>query len=101
MLGYSRRCWRQQVDGLRNIGLPAETPLGKRFRLRGKGVRSIRIAQQGDLFCRVMVEIPVNLSEAQKQQLKDFDDSLHADDCDHSPQTITWFSKVKRFFKHN
>ena len=38
------------------LKIPPETQSGRVFRLRGKGVRSVRSAGVGDLFCKVQVE---------------------------------------------
>src|SRR5690606_17007246 len=43
------------LDGQVALKVPAETQSGKVFRLKGKGVRSVRAAGYGDLFCRVQV----------------------------------------------
>ncbi|GAB7204498.1 hypothetical protein OS21_09870 [Dickeya oryzae] len=54
------------LDGRVMLKVPAETQTGKLFRMRGKGVKSVRGGVQGDLLCRVVVETPVNLSDRQK-----------------------------------
>ena len=51
------------LEGEAEIRIPAETQTGKLFRLRGKGVKSVRSRSTGDLFCRVAVETPVNLTQ--------------------------------------
>lgn len=66
------------LDGRVNLKIPAETQTGKLFRMRGKGVKSVRGGSQGDLLCRVVVETPVKLNEKQKQLLKELDESLGA-----------------------
>ena len=58
------------LDGKVKLRIPQETQSGKLFRLRGKGVRSVRSSARGDLLCRVMVETPVNLSRKQKDILE-------------------------------
>jgi molecular chaperone DnaJ len=47
------------LDGSVMLKIPAETQSGKLFRLRGKGVQSVRSRSTGDLLCRVVVETPV------------------------------------------
>ena len=44
------------LDGRVNLKIPGETQTGKLFRMRGKGVKSVRGGAQGDLLCRVVVE---------------------------------------------
>ena len=46
--------------------MPNETQSGRVFRLREKGVKPVRGGPTGDLFCRVVVETPVNLTDEQK-----------------------------------
>jgi molecular chaperone DnaJ len=41
------------LDGRVNLKVPGETQTGKLFRMRGKGVKSVRGGAQGDLLCRV------------------------------------------------
>ena len=47
------------LDGHVALKVPAGTQSGKVFRLRGKGVRTVRDARLGDLFAQVAVETPV------------------------------------------
>jgi molecular chaperone DnaJ len=86
------------LEGQVSLKIPAETQSGRVFRLRDKGVKPVRGGARGDLFCRVMVETPVNLSAEQRELLKQFDASLRADDDSHSPREQGFFDGVKRFF---
>jgi molecular chaperone DnaJ len=86
------------LEGQVSLKIPPETQSGRVFRLRDKGVKPVRGGARGDLFCRVMVETPVNLSSEQRDLLKRFDDSLRADDGSHSPREQGFFDGVKRFF---
>jgi len=61
------------LDGAAKIKVPAETQSGKVFRLRGKGIKGVRSSGHGDLFCHVVIETPVNLTERQKELLREFD----------------------------
>lgn len=81
------------------LKIPAETQSGRVFRLRGKGVRSVRSTGVGDLFCRVQIETPVNLTEEQQRQLKEFEQSLEHGGAKHSPRARSWFDGVKEFFE--
>ncbi len=81
------------------LKVPAETQSGSVFRLRGKGVRSVRASGVGDLFCRVQVETPVNLTAEQKQTLRAFDESLQSEGSRHNPRARSWFDGVKEFFE--
>ena len=53
------------------IKIPSETQSGKTFRLRGKGIKGVRSHTHGDLMCHVVVETPVNLTERQKELLRE------------------------------
>lgn len=87
------------LDGKVKLKIPAETQSGKLFRLRGKGVSARRGSGHGDLFCRVQVETPVNLSKEQRQLMSQLNDSLLEGGSKHSPKSKTWFDGVKRFFE--
>jgi molecular chaperone DnaJ len=87
------------LNGRVKLKIPAETQSGKLFRLRGKGVRSVRSGAQGDLLCRVSVETPVNLTKKQKELLEEFQKSLLEDSVEHSPRSASWLDGVKKFFE--
>lgn len=87
------------LGGNASLKIPAETQSGKTFRLRGKGVSSVHGGGHGDLFCKVVVEVPVNLNDQQKQLLAQLYENLAQDGKDHSPQVKSWFSKVREFFE--
>src|SRR5688572_509025 len=52
------------------IKIPSGTPSGKRFRVRGQGIR--KGSDVGDLIVEVRVEAPENLSEEQERLMKEF-----------------------------
>jgi molecular chaperone DnaJ len=87
------------LDGNVVLKVPPETQSGSLFRLRGKGVRSVRESGVGDLFCRVQVETPVNLTAEQKEQLRAFDAAIQNEGGRHSPRARSWFDGVKEFFE--
>ena len=86
------------LDGRVKLKVPAESQSGKLFRLRGKGVKSVRGAQVGDLLCKIMVETPVNLTSKQKELLREFDESMKGNGK-HSPKHHSWLDGVKKFFE--
>ncbi len=87
------------LDGQVVLKIPPETQSGKVFRLRGKGVRSVRSSGLGDLFCNVQVETPVKMTEEQKELLARFDESVQAGGSRHSPRVRSWLDGVKTFFE--
>ena len=86
------------LGGNAAIKIPAETQSGRVFRLREKGIHPVRGGPVGDLFCRIVVETPVNLSREQKDLLRKFDESLQKDARHHHPREESWLDGVKRFF---
>ena len=85
------------LDGRLNLKIPSETQSGKLFRMRGKGVRNVRTHHTGDLYCKIMIETPVNLTVEQKDILKNFDESIHAGGKKHNPKEGGWKDKIKSF----
>lgn len=87
------------LDGRVNLKVPAETQTGKLFRMRGKGVKSVRGGAQGDLLCRVVVETPVKLNDKQKQLLRELEESLGGEKgAKNSPRSKSFLDGVKKFF---
>jgi molecular chaperone DnaJ len=86
------------LNGRVKLKIPAETQTGKLFRLRGKGVTPVRGGGVGDLLCKVVLETPVNLSERQRQLLREFQESMAGAGEKHSPKESSWFKGVKDFF---
>ena len=84
------------LSGKVKLKVPPETQTGRLFRLRGKGVPSVRGGGLGDLLCRVVVETPVNLSARQKELLAEFHTDLGGQK--NSPRQTSWFEGVKKFF---
>jgi molecular chaperone DnaJ len=86
------------LDGQAAIKIPAGTQSGRVFRLREKGVKPVRGGATGDLFCRVMVETPVDLGAEQKELLRKFEKALAADGKRHNPRERSWLEGVRDFF---
>jgi molecular chaperone DnaJ len=86
------------LDGHATIKIPTETQTGQVFRLRGKGIKQVRGAQYGDLFCHVAIETPVKLTSRQKELLREFEAINEQDPGAHNPRAKNWFDRVKDFF---
>ena len=86
------------LKGSVSLKIPPETQTGKIFRLRGKGVKSVRSTMTGDLLCRVVIETPVNLTKEQKEILESFAKSIDEGGKRHSPNEHGWGDKVRSFF---
>ena len=86
------------LDGRVSLKVPTETQTGRMFRMRGKGVQSVRGGGVGDLICKLVVETPVNLSSKQKELLREFEDSLSgSSENKHKPKSDGFFKGVKVF----
>ncbi|MFO1346036.1 MAG: molecular chaperone DnaJ [Rhodocyclaceae bacterium] len=86
------------LDGVAKIKIPAETQSGKVFRLRGKGIKGVRSSAHGDLMCHVAVETPVNLTERQKELLRELEEISASSSGRHNPRAKSWMDRVKDFF---
>ncbi|MBQ7529783.1 molecular chaperone DnaJ [bacterium] len=62
----------QVVGEPEKLKIPAGTQSGTKFRIRGKGMPSLRNGQFGDLYVIVQVMIPTKLNSQQKKMLQDF-----------------------------
>jgi molecular chaperone DnaJ len=86
------------LEGKVKLKIPKETQTGKMFRLRGKGVKSVRSHSTGDLMCKVVLETPVNLSGDQADLLRQLDEKMGKSTIKHSPKETGFFDGVKNFF---
>ena len=75
---------------------PADDPAAP---AEGRAVTTVRDRRQGDLFVRVAVETPVNLTTEQESVLRNFDESVSAGGDKHSPRAGGWLDMVKRVFE--
>jgi molecular chaperone DnaJ len=87
------------LGGKVSFTIPEGTQTGKTFRLKGKGIKGVRSGYSGDLFCHVVVETPVKLTDKQKDLLKEFERLTIDGGAKHSPQSKGWMDKVKDFFE--
>jgi molecular chaperone DnaJ len=60
------------LEGWARLKIEPGTANGKILRLSGKGVYDFNTSIRGDLHVRLTVEIPKNLSGAQKKKLKEY-----------------------------
>lgn len=78
-----------------SIKIPEGSQWGKRLRMRGFGLTSLRSSRTGDLFIDLEVEVPINLDTPQKKLLQKFNDSLAKKNSPHSQGFI---DKIQGFF---
>lgn len=81
--------------GKASLKIPAGTQSGTTFRLRDKGMPSLRGGRQGDQLVRVHVEVPQTLSPEQRKVLEDF--ARISGDAN-EPTSRSFFEKAKKFF---
>jgi molecular chaperone DnaJ len=81
--------------GKGTLKIPAATQSGTTFRLRSKGMPSLRGGSQGDQLVRVQVEVPQSLTAEQKKILEEFA-RVSGDAAE--PTSKSFFEKAKKFF---
>ncbi|MEO8777840.1 MAG: molecular chaperone DnaJ [Rhodanobacter sp.] len=87
------------LEGEVPVNIPPETQTGTQFRLRGRGVKSVRSSRHGDLICRVVVETPVRLTRQQRELLESLEATFKGTDADkHTPRAKGWVDGVKKFW---
>ena len=85
------------IDGGKTkIKIPSGTQSGKQLRLRGKGMPVLKRNLFGDLYIRVITEIPTSLTKRQKELLAEF---KNLEDNKSNPLIKSFFDKAKKFWK--
>jgi molecular chaperone DnaJ len=64
------------LDSQVTMTIPPGTQPGRRFRLRGKGVKGMKSGESGDLYVQVQVETPTDLTTEQQALYRQLDASL-------------------------
>ena len=86
------------LDGKVELTVPAGTQSGRSFRIKNKGVKSVRSSYKGDLYCKVNIETPINLTKEQKELLNKLDESFSKSKSKHRPNEKSWLDNIKEFF---
>ena len=86
------------LEGKVELTVPAGTQSGRAFRVKNKGVKSVRSSYKGDLYCKVNIETPVNLTKEQKELLNQLDKSFSKSKSKHRPNEKSWLDGIKEFF---
>jgi molecular chaperone DnaJ len=87
------------IDGKVKLNIPKETQTGRRMRVRGKGIKSVRSAAVGDLYCHIVVETPVNLTDRQKELLEEFEKISTGMDRAQTPRQKSFMDKLRDLFE--
>ncbi len=84
------------LEGKANLKVPAGTQSGQVFKLRNKGIVNVNARDRGDLFARLLVEVPTRLNGEQRQKLEEF-----AALCgeENTPLHKSFFERAKEFFR--
>ena len=84
------------IDGGKSrVKVPSGVQSGKRLRLKGKGMPSLRGNSFGDLYVELEVETPVNLTSKQKKLLMEFQEI----GVNNNPAESNFFSRVRSFWE--
>jgi len=81
--------------GKATLKVPAGTQSGTTFRLRDKGMPSLRGGHQGDQLVRFHVEVPGSLTAEQRRLLEEF---ARVGGDANEPTSRSFFEKAKKFF---
>jgi molecular chaperone DnaJ len=85
------------IEGTRaKVSIPEGTQTGHQFRLRGKGMSTLRSKTRGDMFVHVRVETPINLSKKQKELLQEFQ---KASGSSSNPESQGFFDRMREFWE--
>ncbi len=90
---------RPTLAGKAAIDIPEGTQAGKQFRLRGKGIKGVRASYPGDLYCHIVVETPVKLTEYQRKLTRELEESLKKGGSRHSPTGESWTEQAEALFQ--
>lgn len=84
------------LEGKASLKVPAGTQSGQSFKLRGKGLAHVNSRERGDLYARLLVEVPADLNPEQRKKLEEF-----AALCgeENSPLGKSFFERAKEFFR--
>lgn len=84
------------LQGVVTLKIPAGTQSHSRFRLAGKGVPRTPHTRQGDLYCKVIVEVPISLDQRQKDLIEQFTRDKAMDEKK-EPMRASWLKSIKDF----
>ncbi|MFD1066334.1 molecular chaperone DnaJ [Oceanobacillus locisalsi] len=85
------------VHGKVKLKIPAGTQAGKTFRLKGKGSPNVHGRGHGDQYIKVKVMTPTNLSDKQKDLLRQFNELGGNESTDEQEDSI--FQRFRKAFK--
>ena len=63
------------LEGTEKYDIPEGTQTGTTFTLRGRGIKQVNGSRRGDLHMTVVIEVPKNLNDEQREKLRAFGES--------------------------
>ena len=85
------------IDGSKlELKIDAGAQTDQVVKVKGQGMTQVRSDRRGDLFVKLRVETPVNLSARQKELLEEFRSISKEDTC--QPESKSFFDKIKDLF---
>jgi molecular chaperone DnaJ len=81
------------LHGVEGLKIPAGTQYGSVFRIKGKGLPSLRTGRTGDQLVQIIVETPTRLNKEQEELLREF---AKTENKRVSPRAKTFFEKLKK-----
>ncbi len=84
------------LEGIEELDVPAGTQPGDTIQIRNRGLPRLGRSGRGDLYVRIVVEIPRKLNKRQKQLLEEFRQTEKKNN--NFPQTKSFLEKLKGYF---
>lgn len=85
------------IYGSVKLLIPESTQTHSVFKIKGKGLKSVKDTLIGDLFCKVIISTPINLSSTQKKLLNDFQSLINLNFENHLLDQVKWKKLVEKF----
>src|SRR5438094_10615266 len=86
------------LEGRGQMKVPGGTQSAQMFKMRGKGITNVNGRGRGDLFARLIVEVPSRLNAQQRRKLEEFA-ALCGDE--NTPLRKCFFERAKELFREN
>lgn len=83
------------LEGDATYSIDEGTETGSTFKIKGKGIQSLKSRYKGDLYFTVKIQVPKRLDEKQKEALKHYADTMGES---HNESEKSFFGKVKDAF---
>ncbi len=86
------------LEGPEHFKVPSGTQYGSIFRIKGKGLPSMRTRRTGDQLVQIIIETPKKLNSKQQELLREFAETENKTIL---PQSSKFFEKLKKYFGNN